>query len=131
MAMTIDTEKGDKVSKKSHKPPSREKYDSSHPTVSVRVTQEMREDLDLLRCVSGKSLGDILREALNKQLPSTGEAYETGYEYAKSEFAVTYKCCICGGNIILSSAEEKTAAAQYMRDHRWAHTECHKKNRPT
>ena len=115
------------MSKKSHKPPSREKYDSSHPTVSARVTKEMYEELETLRCVSGKSLGDILREALDKQLPSTGEAYETGYEYAKSEFAVTYKCCICGGNITLSSTEEKPAAAQYMRDHRWAHGECHQK----
>jgi hypothetical protein len=113
--------------KKSHKPPSREEYDSSHPTVSIRVTREMYEELEALRLISGKSLGDILREALDKQLPSTGEAYETGYEMAKGEFAVTYKCCICGGNITLSTPNEKAAAAQYMREHRWAHSECLKK----
>jgi hypothetical protein len=118
------------MSKKSQKPPSRAKYDESHPTVSMRVTREMYEELETLRLVSGKSLGDILREALDKQLPSTGEAYDSGYEVAKSEFAVTYKCCICGGNITLSSAEEKTAAAQYMREHRWGHSECHNKKKP-
>lgn len=115
------------MSKKSEKLPSRAKYDLSHPTVSIRVNRELYDQLEALRLVSGKSLGDILREAVDKQAPSTLKAYDDGYDDAKRKFAITYKCSICGGNIILSSPKEKEAAMQYMRDHRWGHGECQKK----
>jgi len=118
------------MSKKGQKPPSRAKYDLSHPTVSIRVNRELYDQLEAIRLVSGKSLGDILREAVDKQAPSTMGAYEDGYDDAKREFSLTYKCHICGGNIILSSPKEKEAAAQYMREHRWAHVECLNKKKP-
>jgi len=122
------------MSKRSHKSPSREKYDLGHPVVSIRVSQKTYQALEALRLTSGKSLGDILREALKQQLPSTGEAYRNGhrdgYEEAKREYAVTFKCSVCGEPIIISSVEEKTAVAQYMRNHGWRHVECDDKKGP-
>lgn len=112
------------MKRKTHKPPSKIKYDESHPTVSIRVTRELYDQLKDLREHSGKSLGDILREALEQQAPSTKKAYQLGYNTAKREFAVSYKCSACGGNITVSSTQEKEAIAGYMRGHGWAHSKC-------
>ena len=66
------------MAKKRHAPPSRLRYEESHPTVSVRVSRELYDDLGELRAKSGKSLGDILREAVGRQRPSTRAAYTKG-----------------------------------------------------
>jgi hypothetical protein len=114
------------MKKNIHKPPSREKYEISHPTVSVRVSQQLYVDLMTLCELSGKSLGDILREALKKQAPSVKDAYSNGYNAAKAQYAVTYNCYTCGGCIIIDKANTKKAVAEYMKEHRWGHAECHK-----
>ena len=112
------------MKKQKHVPPSRIKYESEHPTVSIRVSQEVYEGLWALRETSGKSWGDVLREALDQQLPSAKNAYENGFNKAKKKYAVEYKCSICGGDIALTSDEAKKAAAQYMREHGWHHCSC-------
>jgi len=106
------------------KPPSKIRYDQSHPTVSIRVTRALYDQLKDLREHSGKSLGDILREALEQQTPSTKMAYQLGHNAAKREFAVHYKCTVCGGNLTVASAEVKQAIARYMRDNGWGHSAC-------
>jgi len=112
------------MKRKVHKPPSKIRYDESHPTVSVRVTRELYDQLKELREESGKSLGDILREALKLQAPSVKKAYQRGYEAAKNEFAIFYKCSVCGGNLTVTSEQAKAAVAQYMREHGWGHSKC-------
>ena len=116
------------MKKKAHKPPSRIKYDQSHPTVSIRVDQELYDKLKELRELSKKSLGDILREAVKKQGPWAKDAYDlgqkAGYDSAKREFAVTCRCSVCGGALTVTSAKAKEAAAQYMREHGWKHGNC-------
>ena len=44
-----------KMKKKAHKPPSRIKYDESHPTLSVRVGRALYDELQELRELSNKS----------------------------------------------------------------------------
>ena len=119
--------------KKVHKPPSKIKYDQAHPTVSIRVTKELYDNLNYLREYGGKSLGDILREAVGKQKETTDVAYQTGYDVAKKEYAVVFKCSVCGGDLTISGDKAKTSAAQYMKEHKWGHVSCHekKKNGPT
>lgn len=112
------------MKKKSKRPPSRIKYDQDHPTVSIRVTREFYDELEELRETSGKSLGDILREALNKQAPSAAKARKIGFNEAKQIFSVPYKCSVCGGNLIVDSQKEKDAIARYMRENGWAHGPC-------
>lgn len=112
------------MSKKSRRPPSRIKYDLSHPTVSIRVTSELYDELEEIRELSGKSLGDILREALKKQAPSVKKSYQKGYDAAKEEFSVPYKCSICGGNLVVNSQREKDVIGRYMREQGWAHSSC-------
>ena len=112
------------MKRRTHRPPSKVRYDQTHPTVSVRVTRELYDQLEDLRERSGKSLGDILREALKQQAPSARKAYELGYNAAKREFAVSYKCSVCGGNMTVTTAGEKEAIGQYMREHGCRHGEC-------
>jgi Ribbon-helix-helix protein, copG family len=110
--------------KKRHRPPSRIRYDKTHPTVSIRVSQEMYGQLKELRSKSGKSLGDILREALGKQAPSVKQAFTNGFMAAQEKFRVTYTCSKCGKPIEVTSPKEKRAIASYMESNFWVHVEC-------
>lgn len=112
------------MAKKKHQPPTKIKYDKTHPIVSVRVDQELKKQLDEIREKSGKSVGDILREALKIQAPSTKKAFTAGVTNGKYTYGVPYKCSVCGGTIWITTPEAKKAAAQYMREHRWAHGDC-------
>jgi hypothetical protein len=107
-----------------HKPPSRIRYERSHPTISVRVSRELHDEIKNLMKITGKSMGDVLREAHDKQMPSAKKAYQAGYDYAKDLFAVSYPCSVCGAQIALTSKEAKEAVAQYMKDRGWHHTRC-------
>lgn len=110
--------------KKKKQSPSKIKYDKSHPVVSVRVTQTLFNQLKELKDLSGKSLGDILREGLKQQTPSVKNAYQRGYQAGKVRYAVNYKCSVCGGNIVVGSENEKKEIAGYMRGDGWGHEDC-------
>ena len=110
--------------KKKQPPPAKIKYDKSHPIISIRVSQDLKKQLDEIKEMSGKSIGDILREAMDVQNKSTKNAWKRGYIKAKTDWGVTYKCSVCGGTILIDSPEEKKGAAQYMREHGWRHGEC-------
>jgi len=67
------------MQKKTHKPPSKLKYDRANPTVSVRVTHDLYQELDAIRKISGRSLRDILKGAVEREqagiaLPGAGHA---------------------------------------------------------
>ena len=108
--------------------PSRVRYEQSHPVISVRVDRELCDRLKDLEPVSGKSVADVLREALGQQEASANDAYMIGYddgiEWADAEYRVDYRCSVCGGTMTTDTAEEKAAAAKYMREDRWHHGEC-------
>jgi len=110
--------------KKKLPPPSKIKYDKSHPTISIRVSQDLKEQLDEIREKSGKSIGDILREAVGVQGESVKDAWTRGHSLAKSKYGVWYKCSVCGGNILIESDNEKKAAAIFMRQNGWQHGKC-------
>jgi hypothetical protein len=114
--------------KKKHQPPAKIKYDKSHPTVSVRVDQELKNKLDEIKEISGKSVGDILREAVEVQMRSTKKARTLGFTQGRLTYGVEYKCAVCGGTIWIDTSEEKKAAAQYMREHGWRHGDCLQKS---
>ena len=119
---------GQKLAKKRHIPPSRLRYEKAHPTISVRVSRDLHDRLKELKAESGKSAGDVLREALDVQEPSVQDAYGRGYGegwvQAESKYRVDYRCSQCGGTLTIDSREEKRAAAEFMRENGWAHGEC-------
>ena len=55
-----------KNKKDKRSPASRLRYEAANPTVSVRISQEFRDELDEIRETSGMSLGDILKAGLDQ-----------------------------------------------------------------
>ena len=56
------------------------------------------------------------------------QAYDDGWEKAIAEaeelYSVSYPCSLCGKAIVVTSEAEKQAISEYMREHRWGHTNC-------
>ena len=117
-------------------PPSRVKYEASHPTVSVRVNRALYDELKARR-EAGQSMADILKVGLEKSQAVAGDAYDKGfkdghrdghkdgYQAAKGRFEVTYLCSRCRRrHMSITSHEEKEAAANMMYEADWHHTRC-------
>ena len=113
---------------KRHKPPSRIRYEDAHPTISVRVSRQLFNQLRALKRDSGKSVADVLKEAIGAQMRSAKDAHQRGYRKghleAEGTYRVDYRCSRCGGTITVTTAEEKRAAAEAMRERGWAHSTC-------
>jgi predicted DNA-binding protein len=107
-----------------HKPPSRIKYEMNNPTISIRVSKQLYQQLKMLRKFSGKSLGDILREALQKQGPSVKDAYNKGFDAAKAKYRIEFHCVFCGESIIIEDPDIKKAIVKYLKEQEWGHQEC-------
>jgi DNA-directed RNA polymerase subunit RPC12/RpoP len=106
-------------------PPSRERYDESHPVISVRVSPEMRERLELLKNTSGMSAADVLRVGLDLAEPAVEEALKQGYEIAEKRFRVIYLCSGCGEQTLsIGTTEQKEAAAELMHQDGWYCPQC-------
>ncbi|MBI2847143.1 MAG: ribbon-helix-helix protein, CopG family [Chloroflexi bacterium] len=116
------------MKKKRHYPPSRLRYEQANPTISVRVSRQLHERLKSLKEKSGKSVGDVVREALGVQEKSLKGIYRRGYNKgwtdAEQRYRVDYPCSRCGGTLTIDSDEEKQAAAMYMREQEWCHGRC-------
>jgi len=96
--MTIKNRKSKQV------PPSRLRYETANPTISIRISQELKVELEEMNEMSGLSMADILKAGLEKLKPDVDqfydqglkEGYEMGYEIAEEEFKVMATCSGCG-----------------------------------
>lgn len=122
------------------KAPSRVKYDRDHPTVSCRVPREIYDRLQAVKDAEGRSFADILKAGLGlfevrarKEAEVRKQAYVEGYKagYAEAEnlYKVSYRCCICGETLAVTSGDEKASVGTYMREHGWGHQTCHEGRR--
>ena len=66
-------------------PPSRQRYEASHPTVSFRVDRNLYLELKRLKEQANLSVGDILKVGLEKSSPSIEEAFNRGFMTALAE----------------------------------------------
>ena len=100
--------------KRRHLPPSRQRYEASHPTVSVRIPRELREELEELKQTAGLSMADILKAGLDKLKPDIEEiydkAYGEGYAKAEEEYKVLVKCYRCGRRHLAVTGDRIKAA---------------------
>ena len=60
-------------------PPSRQRYESSHPTVSVRVDPELYGELKALKEKANLSVADILKVGMERCGPLVGQAFHNGF----------------------------------------------------
>ena len=114
-------------------PPSRRRYEASHPTLTVRVSRELYEELQELRNVAGLSYSDVLKQGLDEAKVATEDAYVKGYEegsdsgeqIAKEKYEVTYYCSRCRRrHLTIDTDREKEAAAMLMYEARWHSPRC-------
>ena len=66
-------------------PPSRERYQRSHPTVSLRVDLALYDRLKGLKEQAGLSVADVLRVGLGICKPVVGESFRNGCMSALAE----------------------------------------------
>ncbi len=108
-----------KNKKSKQAPPSRVRYEAANPTVSIRISQELKEELSEMKEMSGLSMADILKAGLDKLKADTEEAYDRGYMdgygVAKEEFEVFAPCGECGrAHLPVTSEAMKSAVAERL-----------------
>lgn len=116
--------------KKGHKPPSRIKYEQSHPVIGIRVDSVLYDRLKELKRKSNMSFASLVKQALDALESSVGEAYQRGYAEAEEKYGVTYPCSICGEEIVITRGSKSyEPMRRYMKEHGWGHSECHEDRR--
>ncbi len=135
-------------SKRRQVPPSRLRYEASHPTATVRVARELHNELKRLRETAGLSMAEVLKVGLEKAQASTQKTYEkgfkagkkagrqTGYRSGKSDgfevatekYAVSYYCARCRyRHLTITTDKEKEAAANLMYEAGWHNPDCERR----
>ena len=105
--------------------PSRERYEESHPVISVRVTPEMRERLESLKSISGMSAAEVLRIGLDLAEPAIDEAFDEGYRDAERRLKVTYWCSKCGrDDVSVETPEEAESVGEFLSQNGWHCPQC-------
>lgn len=86
--------------------PSQKRYEERNPTVSFRVDRDTYDRIKELQRKSGKSIVQLVKEALGFVERSTEEAYrkgfEEGYSQARDRYKFTIPCADCGRELVLS-----------------------------
>jgi len=122
--------------KTTHRPPSRARYEQSHPVVSCRLS---RDEYDLLKQrlhdLGGVSFASFLKDALGiikldmRDVQRVKEvAFQAGYEQGKQDHQIWYRCAVCRERIDLQpKSESHKAIMGFMTGAGWGHTSCHER----
>ena len=90
-------------------PPSRRRYEASHPTVSFRVDRNLYLELKRLKEQAKLSVGDILRVGLERASPSVEEAFNKGFMTALAE-VYNVVCDGCDDEVMAIAQADYSAA---------------------
>ena len=90
-------------------PPSRRRYEASHPTVSFRVDRNLYLELKRLKEQAKLSVGDILRVGLERASPSVEEAFNKGFMSALAE-VYDVVCDSCDDEVMAIAQADYSAA---------------------
>jgi hypothetical protein len=132
-----------------HVPPSRLRYEATHPTVAVHCDPETKARLVALQEATGLSLGALVKQALGllerdvdaaRQIglaegrrvgvaegliAGRAEGRKLGFAEAAARYGVRFPCAVCGGLISIRVGSD---AAKFMVkalvDAGWGHAEC-------
>jgi len=110
-----------------NRPPSRIRYERTHPVIAIRVDKETAERLKDLAKESGKSLATLIKENLDLQEGEYTEAWSKGYDVGRKEHQIWYYCSVCQKRLdVEPNSDSHKAMVGYMREHGWGHLTCHK-----
>lgn len=119
--------------KKKHTPPSRQRYESDNPVVSLRVPKVLYDALVKFKKSRGLSFTDVLKLGLELAEPDLEEAWtqgslwghDVGYEAAQMQYEVNYPCSRCRlRHLSITSDDEKEAASSMMLRAGWHDPDC-------
>ena len=123
------------MAKATRNPPARLRYEQSHPTVSCRLDRDTYEMLkQRLDDLGGVSFADFVKDSLGilqVKIPETKEikdkARRAGYEQARKDHQIWYYCDTCRQRMdVAPNSECHKAMIDYMKEHGWGHTSCHR-----
>ncbi|MCK4347015.1 MAG: hypothetical protein KAW47_00215 [Thermoplasmatales archaeon] len=107
------------------KPPSRLKYEKNHPTISLRISKELKDVIEEIRAKSGDSYAEIIKSGLKNVEDSYNFGYKDGYAKAKEDWQITYPCSICTAEIPVSpGSEAHKALIKALKNEGWGHQAC-------
>jgi len=118
---------------KKHIPPSREKYETSHPVISFRITKSLKDSLHTLQKETGESYSTILKRLLedNKDLiEDVGKkrykkGYKQGYSHAITDFGIYYTCNSCNKiSYVKAHSDKHKEIIHYAKTHNWICNVC-------
>jgi hypothetical protein len=144
---------GDVMTTRRHVPPSRLRYEASHPTVAVHCDVETKARLVALRDATGLPLGALVKQALSVlesdleaarqagfaagfadgrrvgevagRAAGVEEGRKAGFAEAVRRYRITYPCSRCGKLIALAvGSEAADDAREAITDAGWHHGEC-------
>ena len=107
----------------SSRSPSKIRYDESHPSVSFRLSGEVKEWLDTVR--GDLSYTETIRNAMvdgAKVQEAVDNAYRQGYEDAKKTYQLIFWCSVCRKTMHCRTNDEMhKALAEYAFESGWHH----------
>ena len=120
--------------KDSHKPPSRIRYEQSHPTISFRVSRETHDKLKEHLIRRRVSFADFVKESLGIQqlkIPDIGKIKETnwiqGYNKAMEKYEITIRCHRCRQPMTVTPNSPLHQTIMDYIEGAWSHTNCEEK----
>ena len=123
---------------KPHKPPSRLRYEQSHPTMSCRLDKDthtlLKQRLEDLGDISFAAFVKNSLGLLELPIPDIEEIKEEaegeGYWEAVEEWRIWYYCDVCHERIdIEPNSNAHRAIIDYMKEAEWGHKAYHNKLR--
>lgn len=73
------------MAKPKHIPPSRKRYEESHPVIAIRVDRELYDKVKDIKEANDISFADILKQGLGMQKAEAEKAYSKGRDAGQKE----------------------------------------------
>jgi hypothetical protein len=141
------------VTGRRHVPPSRLRYEHTHPTIAVHCDVETKARLIALREATGLSLGALVKQALGVLEPDLRAARQSGfaagladgrragelagraagieegrkagYTSAVRRYRITFPCPKCGKLMpVVVGSDQAADARAALVESEWEHTQC-------
>ena len=114
--------------KSKHKPPSRIRYEKSHPVVSFRIKKEWYDELKTFLENRGITIADFFQIALKKQTEDYENAKTESYDFGVRDGAkFDLPCCECGEPMCFSLDEPEVKKVLEEAFKNWRHINCREK----
>lgn len=118
------------MAKGRHIPPSRRRYEQSHPVIAIRVNEELYRKLQGIKVQANISFADILKQGLGMQEAATKKASYAGFhagEIKGRKFHLGI-CTVCKEALYwdLNTEEHRQFLEKAINDSGFVHITCKK-----